>query len=66
MIDRMLDTGDNDGRQVWRRIKLAIETLLAAPNGMPNWEVGCARLSSGFPTSSVAPRTACMTASVLA
>jgi hypothetical protein len=35
MVDHMLDVGD-DGRAVWRRIKLAIETLLAAPIGKRN------------------------------
>jgi hypothetical protein len=33
MIDRMLELGDPDGRQVWRRIKRAIETLRAVPSG---------------------------------
>lgn len=32
MIDRMLDRGDAEGRQVWRRIKCAIEAL-QAPRG---------------------------------
>ena len=30
MVDRMLDLGDLDGRDVWRRIRRAIE-LLQAP-----------------------------------
>ena len=29
MIDTMLDHGDTEGRQVWRRIKIAIEALQA-------------------------------------
>jgi hypothetical protein len=33
MIDRMLDHGDMEGRQVWRRIKRAIEALRAPPSG---------------------------------
>jgi hypothetical protein len=33
MIDRMLDHGDLEGRQVWRRIKRAIEALQAPPSG---------------------------------
>ena len=33
MIDRMLDYGDLDGRQVWRRIRRAIEALRAPPGG---------------------------------
>jgi hypothetical protein len=32
MIDRMLEPGDPEGRQVWRRIKRAIEALEAAPS----------------------------------
>jgi hypothetical protein len=31
MIDRMLNHGDTEGRQVWRRIKSAIEVLQALP-----------------------------------
>ena len=34
MIDRMLDLGDPEGRQVWKRIKRAIEALQAAPSGV--------------------------------
>jgi hypothetical protein len=34
MIDRMLELGDGEGRQVWRRIKHAIEQLHAAPTAM--------------------------------
>jgi hypothetical protein len=30
MIDRMLELGDPEGRQVWKRIKHAIEQLQAA------------------------------------
>jgi hypothetical protein len=33
MIDRMLDLGDPEGRQVWKRIKHAIEALQAGPSG---------------------------------
>jgi hypothetical protein len=33
MIDRMLELGDTEGRQVWRRIKRAIEALQASPSG---------------------------------
>jgi hypothetical protein len=33
MIDRMLDLGDPEGRQVWKRIKGAIEALQAPPSG---------------------------------
>jgi hypothetical protein len=33
MIDRMLDTGDFEGREVWRRIQRAIEALQAPPDG---------------------------------
>ena len=33
MIDRMLELGDPEGRQVWRRIKRAIEALQASPSG---------------------------------
>jgi hypothetical protein len=33
MIDRMMELGDGEGRQVWRRIKRAIETLQAVPSG---------------------------------
>ena len=29
MVDRMLDLGDLDGRDVWRRIRRAIEMLQA-------------------------------------
>jgi hypothetical protein len=32
MIDRMLASGDKEGRLVWRRIKRAIETLQAVPS----------------------------------
>jgi hypothetical protein len=31
MIDRMLERGGGEGRQVWRRIKAAIEELQAEP-----------------------------------
>jgi hypothetical protein len=34
MIDRMLERGDPEGRQVWRRIKGAIEQLQAAPTAV--------------------------------
>jgi hypothetical protein len=34
MIDRMLELGDGEGRQVWRRIKGAIEKLQAAPTAV--------------------------------
>jgi hypothetical protein len=34
MIDRMLELSDPEGRQVWKRIKRAIEQLQAAPNGV--------------------------------
>ena len=34
MIDRMLELGDPEGRQVWRRIKRAIEQLQAAPTAV--------------------------------
>ena len=33
MIDRMAELGDAEGRQVWRRIKRAVEQLQAAPSG---------------------------------
>jgi hypothetical protein len=33
MIDRMLDLGEPEGRQVWKRIKGAIKALPAAPSG---------------------------------
>jgi hypothetical protein len=33
MIDRMLDLGDPEGWQVWKRIKRAIEALQAQPGG---------------------------------
>jgi hypothetical protein len=33
MIDRMLADGDEEGRLVWRRIKLAIQALQAKPIG---------------------------------
>ena len=33
MIDRMLELGDTEGQMVWRRIRSAIGTLQAAPNG---------------------------------
>jgi hypothetical protein len=33
MIDRMLELGNGEGRQVWRRIKQAIEQLQTAPKG---------------------------------
>jgi len=31
--DLMLDRGDDEGRQVWRRIRRAIEALKAPPRG---------------------------------
>jgi hypothetical protein len=34
MIDRMLDRSDAEGRQVWRRIKQAIEALQAPPGDL--------------------------------
>ena len=34
MIDRMLELDDPEGRQVWRRIKGAIEQLQAAPTAV--------------------------------
>ena len=34
MIDRMLELGDPEGRQVWRLIKRAIEQLQAAPTAV--------------------------------
>jgi hypothetical protein len=34
MIDRMLELGDPEGRQVWRRIKRVIEALQAAPTAV--------------------------------
>jgi hypothetical protein len=34
MIDRMLELGDPEGRQVWKRIKAAIEQLQAAPTAV--------------------------------
>jgi hypothetical protein len=34
MIDRMLELRDPEGRQVWRRIKGAIEQLQAAPTAV--------------------------------
>jgi hypothetical protein len=34
MIDRMLELGHPEGRQVWRRIKRAIEQLQAAPTAV--------------------------------
>jgi hypothetical protein len=34
MSDRMLELGDPEGRQVWRRIKRAIEQLQAAPTAV--------------------------------
>jgi hypothetical protein len=34
MLDRMLELGDPEGRQVWRRIKRAIEQLQAAPTAV--------------------------------
>ena len=33
MIDRMLDHGNMEGRQVWQRIKRAIEALQVPPSG---------------------------------
>ncbi len=33
MIDRMLDHGDTEGRQVWRRIKSALEALQTPQRG---------------------------------
>jgi hypothetical protein len=33
MIDRMLELGDPEGRQVWRRIKAAIEQLCIEERG---------------------------------
>jgi hypothetical protein len=33
MIDRMLERGDPEGRQVWKRIKGAIEALQATQGG---------------------------------
>jgi hypothetical protein len=33
MVDRMFDRGDLEGRQVWRRIKRAIEALQPHPAG---------------------------------
>jgi hypothetical protein len=32
MIDRVLDHGDMDGRDVWRRIRRAIDDLQAQPS----------------------------------
>ena len=34
MIDRMLELGDPEGRQVWKRIRRAIEQLRAAPTAV--------------------------------
>jgi hypothetical protein len=34
--DVMLDRGDMEGRDLWRRIRRAIEALQAAPSGRPN------------------------------
>jgi hypothetical protein len=34
MIDRVLELGDPEGRQVWRRITRAIEQLQAAPTAV--------------------------------
>jgi hypothetical protein len=34
LIDLMLELGDPEGRQVWRRIKGAIEELQAAPTAV--------------------------------
>jgi hypothetical protein len=34
MIDLMVELGDPEGRQVWRRIKAAIEQLQAAPTAV--------------------------------
>jgi len=34
MIDRMLELGDPEGRQFWKRIKRAIEQLHAAPTAV--------------------------------
>jgi hypothetical protein len=34
MIDRMLELSDPEGRQVWKRIKRAIEQLQAAPTAV--------------------------------
>ena len=34
MIDRMLGQGDMEGREVWRRIKRAIEALQAPPGAV--------------------------------
>jgi hypothetical protein len=33
LIDLMLDRGNDQGRLVWKRIKLAIVELQATPNG---------------------------------
>jgi hypothetical protein len=34
MIDRMLELDDAEGRDLWRRIRRAIETLQAPADGM--------------------------------
>lgn len=33
MVDRMLELGDLEGRDLWRRIRSAIEALQAPQNG---------------------------------
>jgi hypothetical protein len=34
--DLMLDRGDDEGRILWMRIRRAVETLQAPPQGKPN------------------------------
>jgi hypothetical protein len=34
MVDRMLELGDVEGRDLWRRIRRAIETLQAPADGV--------------------------------
>ena len=41
MIDRMFELGDAEGRQVWQRIKAAIEELQAVPTAVHlHWGAG--------------------------
>jgi len=37
MIDCMLELGDVEGRDLWRRIRRAIETLEAPADGVRHW-----------------------------
>ena len=46
---RMLDRGDSQGRQVWARTRLAVETLQAPRPGAPHWAVS--RTGSTHPAS---------------